>query len=333
MITTVTPNPSVDRTIEVDRLEPGQVIRIQSTTDEPGGKGINIARSIASQGIHTRAIFPAGAASGLALTGLIEQSLVEQSLVEQRSAGTVEGERGPLEIRVVDTSAAVRTNITIIDSQGVTTKLNEPGPTLTGDDEEALLVEAGEAAAHSSWIVGSGSLPPGIASGFYVRLAETARNEGVNIAVDTSGPALLAMVGTPCSLLKPNRQELASIVDQPISTLGDVVEAAGRLRAGGAGAVLVSLGSDGAVLVDDTGVFHGMARTDRIVNTVGAGDALLAGFLLGGAVGREALASALAWGRSTVGSMSTLAPPDKHDYQAVSVTTSIEGKRLLEDDA
>src|SRR5690606_6852750 len=116
----------------------------------------------------------------------------------------------------------------------------------------------------------------------------------------TSGAALRAAVPAGPDLIKPNREELAEAVGGPVDTIADVVEAAGELRDRGARAVLVSLGAEGAVLVDDDGVLTGEAPVARPNSTVGAGDALLAGFLAGGARGPAALAEALAWGAAAV---------------------------------
>jgi 1-phosphofructokinase len=123
---------------------------------------------------------------------------------------------------------------------------------------------------------------------------------GLRLAVDTSGPALAAAAKAGAALLKPNREELADVVGTTLTSLGDVVDAARRLRSWGAGAVLASLGADGAVLVDDSGVVIGSSPVDHPRSAVGAGDALLAGFLAAGAQGSAALAEALAWGAAAV---------------------------------
>jgi 1-phosphofructokinase len=123
---------------------------------------------------------------------------------------------------------------------------------------------------------------------------------GVQVAVDASGPALLAAVDAAPVLIKPNREELAEAVGRPVDSVGDAVEAAQKLRERGAGSVLASLGADGAVLVEDDGVTIGDAPVAGARSTVGAGDALLAGFLAAGARGSKALAEGLAWGAAAV---------------------------------
>jgi 1-phosphofructokinase len=132
------------------------------------------------------------------------------------------------------------------------------------------------------------------------RFCERIVAAGIRLAADTSGPALRLAVHAGAALVKPNRDELAEAVGRELPTLDEVVQAAHELRSWGAGAVLASLGADGAVLVDDDGVVVGSAPVDRPRSAVGAGDALLAGFLAAGAKGTEALTEALAWAAAAV---------------------------------
>jgi 1-phosphofructokinase len=134
----------------------------------------------------------------------------------------------------------------------------------------------------------------------YARLCEFFTAAGVRVAVDSSGPALLAALEAKPVLVKPNREELAEAVGRPVGSLGDVIEAAEELRDRGARTVLASLGADGAVLVEEEGVTIGEAPVAAPRSTVGAGDALLAGFLAAGARGAPALAEGLAWGAAAV---------------------------------
>jgi 1-phosphofructokinase len=133
---------------------------------------------------------------------------------------------------------------------------------------------------------------------------------GLHLVVDTSGPALRAAAAAGAALLKPNRAELAEVVGRPLASIRDVIAAARELRSWGAGAVLARLGADGAVLVDGYGVVTGDAPVARPRSSVGAGDALLAGFLAISVAGKQtenhtsgrqrALHEALAWGAAAV---------------------------------
>jgi 1-phosphofructokinase len=187
-----------------------------------------------------------------------------------------------------------------------------------------------EAASGASWVAVSGSLPPGMGSDYYRQLIEQLAPTGARVALDTSGEAFQLALPAQPDLVKPNSEELAEAVGASIDTLGDVIDAAERLREKGARAVLASLGADGAVLVDDGGVAYAEAPVDVPRSAVGAGDALLAGFLAAGGKGLPALVEALAWGAAATrlpGSrMPGAADLDRH---AVRVHDHIDHSRLL----
>ena len=276
MIVTVTPNPSVDRTLEVEELRRGEVVRASADRSDPGGKGVNVSRALAANGHPSRAVLPLGGADGELLASLLEDLGIE--------------------VAAVPISDAIRSNVTVVEPDGTVTKLNAPGPELSGAEVEALLARAVGVADGAAWVVGSGSLAPGTPDDLYARLAAAVRPVGARVAVDTSGPALDSVLPAGPDVLKPNEEELSEVTGVVAETLGDVVLAAEELRAKGVGIVLVSLGAAGAVLVSDHQAFH--AESEVIVprSTVGAGDALLAGFLAAGGEGPEALAEGVAWG-------------------------------------
>jgi len=234
----------------------------------------------------------------------------------------------------------VRTNITVAEPDGTTTKLNEPGPRLTPAEVDRLRHAVLEAAGPGCWVVCCGSLPGGVEATFFADLVAPLHARGARVAVDTSGDALRAVLAPGSNapdLIKPNHDELAEAVGRALPTLGDAVAAARELRGRGVGTVLASLGADGAILVDAAGAVHGEARVERPRSTVGAGDAMLAGFLsryaepvgpahaAGSAVlddavtAREALVAALAWGAAATCLPGSRMPgPD--DVAAVAVT-------------
>jgi 1-phosphofructokinase family hexose kinase len=272
VIVTVTPNPSVDRTLRIPPLVRGGLVRAIAATAEAGGKGINVARVLAMQGHPTLAVVPLSNASAGVFISLLGTSTPVEAVA-------IRGE--------------IRVNVSLVEADGTVTKVNEPGPTLDPAEVDALLERSAAVAVGSSWVVGSGSLPPGTPADFYPRLAD-ALPSGVRMAVDADGDALRACLGRRLALIKPNHHELETLVGRPLPTLGDVIAAGHEVVQRGVDAVLVSLGPDGAVLVDRSGEFHAEARIDEVVNTVGAGDALLAGFLASGGR-RDGLATAVAW--------------------------------------
>ncbi|MFF0312570.1 1-phosphofructokinase [Streptosporangium sp. NPDC004379] len=281
MIVTLTLNPSLDRTIEIGSLDRGAVIRSAATHLDPGGKGVNVSRALLANAVGSRAVVPYGGEEGRRLISLLSE----------------EG----IDMVTVPVTGPTRSNIALAEPDGTVTKINEPGTALSSAEldalAEAVLGEAGSA----DWVVASGSLPPEVPVDVYARLCRRFARAGILVAVDTSGPALREALEAGPALIKPNREELAEATGRAITTLGDAIEAASTLRSRGAGTVLASLGPDGAVLLEGDQVWYGEGPVAEPRSTVGAGDAMLAGFLAAGARGEAALAEALAWATAAVG--------------------------------
>jgi 1-phosphofructokinase len=316
MIVTVTPNPSIDRTVTLGGpLTRGAVHRVSSVTSEPGGKGVNVARALTLAGLDAVAVLPASAADPL--VAALEASAVP--------------------FRCVPTSGAVRTNLAITEHDGTTTKLNEPGATLDAATLDALTRSVTASAESASWVVLSGSLPPGVPDHWYADVIALLEPYPCRVAIDTSEGPLAALVASfdraAPDLIKPNAEELAGVLGYSPQALeaavaqGDpepVVSAALRLVDRGVRAVLATLGPAGAVLVDETGSW--MASPPPIVarSTVGAGDASLAGYLradVGGAVPPQRLQMAVAYGSAAAALPGSALPtPAQIDLDAVRVT-------------
>ncbi|GAA4255366.1 1-phosphofructokinase [Dactylosporangium darangshiense] len=280
MIVTVTLNPSLDRAMDVGRLARGAVIRATEAHLDPGGKGVNVSRALLANGVPSVAVLPCGGDEGGQLVRLLKAEGVE--------------------VLAVPIAGRTRSNITLAEPDGTVTKVNEPGPALVRAEFDEITDRVLARAGTADWVVLCGSVPPGLPADAYAQLCRRLLAAGIRVAVDTSGPALREASTAGATLLKPNRDELAEVVGRPLGDLGDVVAAAQQLREWGAAAVLASLGADGAVLVDGDGVVTGTCPVARPRSTVGAGDALLAGFLAGGARGAAALAEGLAWGAAAV---------------------------------
>jgi 1-phosphofructokinase len=281
MIVTVTPNPSVDRTLFIDALARGEVTRATRSLAEPSGKGVNISLALHAHRHPTTAVLPIGGATGAQLAAML--------------LGT------GVAFRPVPIGGSIRSNISLAEADGTVTKINETGPELTREEVRALHDAALAAAGRgATWLAVGGSLPAGVGEDFYPGLVRAARDRGLRVALDTSGTAFGWALRARPDLVKPNAEELAEATERTLVTLGDAVEAAQQLRRAGARAVLASLGADGAILVDEDGVRHGEAPVARPVSAVGAGDALLAGFLSAGGAGTGALAVGLRWGAAAV---------------------------------
>ncbi|MFF8846764.1 1-phosphofructokinase [Streptomyces sp. NPDC015127] len=310
MILTVTPNPSLDRTYEVPSLDRGEVLRATGERMDPGGKGVNVSRAVAAAGHRTVAVLPLGGAPG----ALVADLLAGQGI----------------EVVSVPVAGHTRSNIAVAEPDGTLTKINAPGPELSPAESVLLLAAVREHSTAAAWIACCGSLPRGLGPEWYAELVGRAHAAGARVALDTSGPSLLAALPACPDVVKPNADELAAAVGRPLLTVGDAVKAAEELLALGARSVLASLGADGQLLVSQTGTYFGSAAVSAVRSNVGAGDASLAGFLAAGGEGRDALMAAVAHGAAAVQLPGSVMPaPADLDPSAVTVTADIPLDRVL----
>ena len=302
MIVTITLNPSLDRTLEVDSFERGAVLRTSDPILEAGGKGVNVTRALTANGTESIAVLPVGGSEGAELTALLDAAAVHA--------------------RYVPVAGRTRSNITVSEADGTITKLNEPGSALGPDELAALTSAVGSTVSAGDWVVISGSVPPEFSAEQVQALTGSLADRAVNLAIDTSGDALVASLAARPRLIKPNRAELAEVVGRPLDSISDVIAAAKGVRELGVEIVLVSLGSDGAVLVGPAGVIVGESHVEHPRSTVGAGDCFLAGFLSRFSVDETdvdaALLEALAWGAAAASLPGTAVPgPADIDYSNV----------------
>lgn len=259
MIVTLTLNPSLDRTVDVDDLERGAVVRTSEPVLEPGGKGVNVSRALSANGVASLAIVAVAGPEGAELSRLLE--------------------RDGILCRFVPVSGRTRSNLTVCEPDGTVTKLNEPGHPLSDDDLAAIATAVRTSVRDGDWLVLSGSTPPQFTGDQVRSLLADVSATGAHLAVDSSGDALAVALEASPRVVKPNREELAELVGRPLRSVADVQAAAEEVRARGAGLVLVSLGAEGAVLVGPDGMLVGESHVAQPRSTVGAGDSFLAGFL------------------------------------------------------
>lgn len=317
MIITLTANPSLDRSVDVGtELVPGGVHRIISDVTQPGGKGINVALGVARAGLDVLAVLPAGP---------------DDPLLSYLRADD-------LPFKAVPVSGPVRTNLTVL-GDGETTKINEPGATLSAEEvaavEEALAASVGAGDA----VMLSGSLAPGFPEDEYARLIRALRPLGAWVGVDTSDAPLIALgknlADAAPDFLKPNGLELGQLTGRDGIELerraehGDVAavrDAAADLHEQGVGDVLVTLGGAGAVLAAEGGVWYSPSPPAKVISTVGAGDSATAGFLIARAKGlgpAERLAYAVAYGSAAVALPGTTIPMPSQVFPNKDVVTAI----------
>ncbi|MDO4908447.1 MAG: 1-phosphofructokinase family hexose kinase [Corynebacterium sp.] len=308
MIVTLTPNPSIDQTLSLgEELERGTVQRLQQVTSVAGGKGVNVSHVAHLAGVKTLALFPS--AGNDPFLGLFKDVEIPYHATPHD---------GP-----------VRTNITITEPDGTTTKLNGPGHELSPATAEALMEDLLRYAEGASWVVLAGSLPPGLPADWYAQALKALRAKfpELPVAVDTSDAPLIELgkhldeVGP--TIMKPNGLELGQLVgvdglhleeEAEKGNYAPVIEAAKPLMEKQVDELLVTLGGAGAVLITKEGSWIANPAPITVVSTVGAGDCTLAGYVLARSRGMDhadALAQAVGYGSAAASLPGTTIPtPD-----------------------
>ncbi|CCG08329.1 1-phosphofructokinase [Pararhodospirillum photometricum] len=253
-------NAAVDQTVQVADFRLEAVNRVVSSRDDAGGKGVNVASFLAHVGHE------------VVLTGLLGDANAALFARHFAAAGITDA--------CVRVPGATRTNLKIIDTlSGAVTDLNYPGLSVGPDALDAVKARLEERASGLEILVLSGSLPRGLPETTYAELTAWGHHRGALVVLDASGAALAAALDAGPDLIKPNRAELEELLGVPLPTAQAVAAAAQRLRARGVGRVVVSMGAEGAVVCDPEGVFLVEPPSVAVVSTVGAGDAMVAGFV------------------------------------------------------
>ncbi len=286
-IVSVALNPAIDRTLEVPDLAIGSHVRGRLVSIQPAGKAVNVARLLGTLG--TECI----------LTGFVGEG---DSGRFERSF-----DQAPVRVEMFEARDATRENITLVDpARKVDTHVRDVGFSLSPEDLERLRKKLGILAGRGSYVLFAGSLTPGMTAGDFAGLLKVCAEKGARVAVDSSGPGLepVRPEGAGSNrdraadlwLVKPNREELGEIAGCQIADDADIRAAAGSLL-GHVEHVIVTLGGDGAYLFCRDGAWRATPeiQVERIINTVGSGDALLAGFVHSHAAGRGP-AECLRWG-------------------------------------
>jgi 1-phosphofructokinase len=261
-IATVTLNPAIDQTVSIPNFQAGKVNRVTHTQADPGGKGVNVAWFLADYG------FP------ITVTGFLGE---ENTLIFERLF-----ERKQIEDRFVRIAGSTRTGIKIIDEVNQeTTDLNFPGQAPTAKDIQSLFQIVAEMAADCPWFVLAGSIPAGCQPDIYGELVKLIKARGRAVALDTSGEALrLALPAAP-NLVKPNIDELQELEGRALETEAEVIDAARSWLAQGMETVVVSMGAEGALFVEENEVVLARPPKVTVKSTVGAGDAMVSGAVAG----------------------------------------------------
>lgn len=259
MICTVTLNPSLDYIIRVDKFRTGGINRTESELLLPGGKGVNVSIVLSRLGYESTAFgFTAG------FTG----NEIERLLRDSGIAADF--------IRVAGNS---RINVKMRSEEE--TEINGRGPKITDADLEELFAKA-DRLDSGDVLVLSGSIPAGIKETVYMDLMKMLEDRDVLITVDAEGDLLKKVLPCRPFLIKPNHHELSALFGQEVKTRDEALVYARKLQELGARNVLVSMAEEGAVLLCETGdAYRARAPKGTVINSVGAGDSMVAGFLAG----------------------------------------------------
>lgn len=256
MIYTVTLNPSVDYVIHVSQFEESKLNRMKSEAKFPGGKGINVSRILKRLDVPTKALGFIGGFTGGFILDELEKEEVQMDFV------TVNGDS--------------RINIKLKSVKE--TEINGEGPLIT-EEQANELVEKINNIPNESFLVLAGSIPASLPNSFYKLLTRMCSNRGVKVAVDASGKVLLDVVQYHPFLIKPNHHELGDLFDITISSVQEAVKYGRRLVEMGAVNVIVSMAGEGALLLTEDESYYANVPNGKVVNSVGAGDSLVASFL------------------------------------------------------
>lgn len=257
MILTVTLNPCIDKSSKVEKIKPDSKLRCTEVINEPGGGGINVSKALQKLNTPTVALFPAGGHNGNMLCSLLK----EQGIL----------------FHAVDTKVETRENWVVLEeSQNHQYRFTFPGKAV---QEETIITLIDHIRSFSpSFVVASGSLPPGLPDYFYGLIVKTAKSVGAKTIADTSGPALQALKGKGAFLIKPNINELCKMLNVEWLNKEEVVAAARQaINDGFAEIMAVSMGSQGAWIISRDESHFATAPVVPKKSTVGAGDSMVAG--------------------------------------------------------
>lgn len=257
MIYTCTFSPSVDYQMHAAHIQLGELNRIDHTAFYPGGKGINVSRVLKELEVSSVALGFAGGFTG---------EFIKQSL-----------EKKGIQSAFISHEEPTRVNVKMKTDEEET-EMNGPGAHIMEEEQEALLKKL-EALENGDYLILSGSRPQSIPFDFYERIATVVQEREANLILDIPERRVEELTCFQPFLLKPNEQELGAITGRQINNKQDAVRAAQNLVKKGAQHVIVSLGKDGAIVVNKNLILQASPPSGTLVSSVGAGDSLVAGFI------------------------------------------------------
>lgn len=262
MITSISLNPSIDRTMTVESFTPGGLNRVVASSDVAAGKGINVALTVSALGLDSECIGYMYRDSA---------SLFEKRLMVNSTA-----------YDFIWCEGTARTNIKVFDrSQGVVTELNESGRTVESEQLERMVELVTRHAENSDFLVLTGSLPPGCPDDFYRTLIHAVDGLGCHCVLDADGDRLKYGLEARPFMIKPNRYELEMMTGSHLESVQEIRDAARQYIDMGVEVVAVSLGAEGALILEGDEALYAPRLNIEVKSTVGAGDSMVAGLVAG----------------------------------------------------
>jgi 6-phosphofructokinase 2 len=282
MIYTITLNPALDRTLWIEKIKPDDSNRIEKEERFAGGKGIDVSRVLTTLGISNKALGFVGGFDGEELEGRLVNEGISCDFTR------ISGE--------------TRTNIVVNDIKtGNQTIFSARGPEIK-PYELMQMIHKVEKIENPQIVIISGSLPPGIHPEIYRKIIEIIKSKGARVVLDTDGDALKMSIQSNPDIIKPNVHELSRLSGINLKGMGDIINTARSICEQGIGIILVSMGARGILLISDKEQYVASPPEVDVVNTIGAGDSAVAGFVYGIVSGKrldESLVYAVAAGTAT----------------------------------
>lgn len=257
MIITVTMNPAIDKTVEIEQLVPNGLNRIQKVEYDAGGKGINVSKTIHELGGESLAMGFLGGNAGKTIENVLTSWNIQHDFI------WVEGE--------------TRTNTKVFEKSGGVTELNEPGPVINEARVEELIQKICEHTDKETLVVLAGSIPAGVDKNIYAAITESVHEKGGSVLMDADGELFRNALKASPDIIKPNQVELEEYIgaDYRLS-MGELKALSEKFQNNGIKTVAISMGKGGAMIVRDKFVARCPALSVKAHSTVGAGDAMVA---------------------------------------------------------
>jgi 1-phosphofructokinase family hexose kinase len=280
MVLTVTLNPSIDRTLFVDRIKTCDTNRVKLSQTDAGGKGINVARVLAALGTKVTATGFLGGRNGHLVRGVLTEEGVDCDFVR------------------VDEETRVNISIEEDAQHCPPTTFNEPGPNINDEEWERLVHRVKSAAGHFQWITFGGSLPPGVPKDAYSQLVDIAQKEGAKAVLDADAEVLSLALNQHPYMIKPNVKEAERLLQKELPDEAACMSAAKELNNKGIPLVVLSRGAEGAIIVSGGVAYRAIPPKIEAKSTIGSGDSMIAGILYS-LIQNCSIDEALRWGTAS----------------------------------